>query len=106
MKTKTLSMCIILLTASFHVNSADHYSPIRLWQQCMFKEMTDFVASDEILGKSKIKDQIYDYLRSAKQVPWTSDVYYSLLEEVGHEASQAAGSMALSCGSELDYNAA
>jgi len=25
---------------------------------------------------------------------------------MGHEASQAVGSMALSCGSELDYNAA
>ncbi|UTZ43417.1 hypothetical protein [Vibrio campbellii] len=106
MKMKTLSLFILFSAASFNTNAVDDYSPIRLWQHCMFKEMNDFVASDEILGRSKIKEKIYRHISSVKQVPWTSDVYYSLFEELGHSASQAAASMALSCGSELDYNAA
>ncbi len=86
-----------------HVNAAVHYSP-SIYGSNVYLRNDRLCPIDEIWGKSK--EQIYDYLRPVKQVPWTSDVYYLLVEEVGHEVSQSAGSMALSSGSELDYNAA
>ena len=43
MKTKLLSMLVLLLVTSSYTNAADHYSPTCLWQQCMFKEMIDLL---------------------------------------------------------------